>query len=664
MGQKIFLCFTILFVIFSLSITSAEIMLTQPSATYNLGDSLGMQTIIKANQDTRDFFELNLKCGEQEKNLHREYLSLKVGEEEIIKTSLSLTKALLGNLIGNCYVRARFSGDLTETQQFKISDKINVSLNIENVTVMPGKSIEIKGTATKENSMPVEGYFELDVENTDIKILRDVKNGSFISKLTFPENIKSGYYVLQVRVYEKFNEEITNEGQIKTGLLVKQIPTKIELTIEKQNVKPESNISFTATILDQSNDKFTGDIALEISGPDEKVIMKQVLESGEQGSLLIKGNLSSGYYKIKASSLGLTTEKLFYVEEQEKAEFELMNDTLVITNTGNIIYRKPVQIFIGNESKIKNLELDTGKIMKLKLSAPNGSYQVRIDDGENNLTANVFLTGSAVGIHETGEKSSLISRYPTIWLFLILILGLFIFVLGRRKIKRRLYTYPVEPVVPAKEKPETGKAKKKWTEETATEVKKAEHDLVMHGRKEDTSIIAIKMKNPGEAEKTGLLNKISNTIEENRGVLYKTSDFLIGLFPSLTTKTFKNEMIAIKVARKINELLKEHNNKSEVKIEYGISLNSGPLILRKEQEKIKFTGLGNTLSLAKKISNLAREEVLMSDDMYNKTMSEVRADKETREGLNIYHIKRIIERDKHREFISDFLARLGQEKKK
>lgn len=646
---------------FFMTLVLGEIMLSQPSVIYNLGDNLEISATIKPSQYSSGFFEINLICIEASKNIHREYLTLEAGKEKQISTFLSLSKSFLGGMSGDCNILAEFSAEQEQSQKFKISDKIDLSLNIENMSVKAGDELKIKGNALKENGKLVNGFLELIVENTDIRLTRTVSEGNFEVGFSFPETIKSGNYVLGARVYEKSQGEETNSGETKVTLNIKSTPEKIEIATSKQNVEPGESLIFRPAIYDQATEQVPGEVSIKIYSPSEELFLQKILKSGEDEELIIANDQSPGYWEIKAEALGLEAKRLFYINELEKIKFDIENDTLIITNIGNVHYKKDVQISISDFTEIKNVDLDVGEVKKFRLSAPEGKYNVKVTDGEQELvTEEISLTGRIIGVENVKGSISLSSKYPIVWLFLIAVFGLFIIILVQRVAKKKFYA--LSPEQPEKEKKSeiiTYKDKGKKMPGTA------EHSLVLHGNKEKTGIIAVKIKDIDKVRKSslGTVNNIVREVIDNKGVVYETSDYLIGIFSPVTTKTFGNELIAVKISRQINEILKEHNRKFKDKIDYGISLNSGELIVRKEGGMVRFTSIGNTISLARKIADLANGEVLLSENLQKRVISQIRTEKEARSGINVYHIKDIINRQKHKEFISDFLSRMAMEDK-
>lgn len=87
------------------------------------------------------------------------------------------------------------------------------------------------------------------------------------------------------------------------------------------------------------------------------------------------------------------------------------------------------------------------------------------------------------------------------------------------------------------------------------------------------------------------------------------------------------------------------------------------MINKIENGKLKFTSLGNTLNLAKKIAEISNNEVLLSSEIHEKTMSEISADKKEMSGISVFKIKKVRQIDTdNKKFIEDFLKR--QEEKK
>lgn len=185
----------------------------------------------------------------------------------------------------------------------------------------------------------------------------------------------------------------------------------------------------------------------------------------------------------------------------------------------------------------------------------------------------------------------------------------------------------------------------------------AEQGLVTDGQRNRAAIIAIKIKNSINKFSKENLEKSIEHVYEKKGAVYENGNFIFVIFSPLITKSFRNEIDATKDAERIAEGLKEHNKKFNDKIEFGIGVNSGDIINKIENKKLKFTSLGTLTIAAKKLAELSHGEVLMTKEAYEKAMSEVKAEKKSIDGTEVYEVKKVADYDKNKKFINDFLRR-------
>jgi len=207
MSKKLVL---VLLAVYLISLAAAEIMISQPLKVYNYGDKLDIKADVRTSEETNGFFELSLECNNIENNFYRVPLNMNGGKT--LDTSLLLVPKLGEGL---CKIYAFYDGQKDTSQEFEISKELKVQLNTGDIIAEAGKSFTISGTAERENGKKAEGFVEFSLGNDSVKSVGEVKKGFFSSNFSFPENAKSGSYNLAIRVYEEYNNEITNEGTIK-----------------------------------------------------------------------------------------------------------------------------------------------------------------------------------------------------------------------------------------------------------------------------------------------------------------------------------------------------------------------------------------------------------------------------------------------------------------
>jgi len=649
--------------IFLLSVVSAEVwFIAQPEGVYSIGDYLEIAASVSPLGDQ---LETEIVCENKTKLIFLKYLD----NETIVNILQPLTRNFLGSLEGNCVVVLNYGANSVKSTNFLISDIIFMKTEIDKLDYEPGEEIVIKGKAEKANSQLLEGFFEIVFEETNLTLSGPVEGGTFKSNITLPLDIAADFYLLNLTVYEKAGEEITNIGKARLSVRVKQLPSKLEVALDNQDVKPGNNLSFRILLYDQSEEIITGESSFLIEDIEGQSFTKNLIKIDETENFFIEKNFSSGYYKIKAYSSGIYGEREFYVEENEEAEFKIINGTLTIKNIGNINYNRAIQVKINDIVEIINTELLPSEEKRYEIKAPDGSYSIIITDGENTESNEaVTLTGSAVNIKEVGRSFFARNKFLA-WVFLILVMGLFIFTGARRTLRKR-YTLSKRSGEPGKLMKGKGivkVGKKEGKPVIMKEPREAEHSLVLKGQKQNVALICLKVKNElTETSKSileGFLKEAQDT-QKGRSVIYKSGDFFLIMFSPLITKTFKNHVPAVKIAIDIQKRLRNYNSLAKDKIDFGLAVHSGDIVNSLQENKLKFTSLGNTLHLAKKIADLSRQEVLLTKELHEKTVSSIKTDKVEKKGIELFKIKRILDTQRNSVFIQDFLKKMAEEAKK
>lgn len=660
---------SIIFVMLLSSIASAEIIINQqPNEIYNLGDTITTPVTIKASNDISGSFQMNLLCGGHDINFYRNGIRLFYGEEEKMYPSLVLTQEVIGEVIGDCKIKASLIGEeAVLTNEFRISDLIIIEIKTKKTEFIPGESIFIEGYATKENKKEVNGFMDLQIISSDGKGTNHfgtINNGFFSVNISLAEDSKAGDYIIKLNAYERnFLGETTNTGYAEHSIYVIQVPTSLEIVFDKKEVEPGTDLKVKTIVHDQTGEKIEGGSAI-IKIKDKKGLILEQAEkqTDEFLEFPIMYNEPSAEWTVTANSKGLEAEASFTIKEKKEVNVEIINKTLTITNVGNVPYNETVLIKIGNESITLNVNLEVDGSQKYKLSAPDGEYQVEVvADGESYITENVILTGKIVDIKEAEGVLTLV-RYPFVWVFIIFVLGFVAFIVFKKGYKRSFFGYihskkgGLKKAVPLRKK------------SLINTTNKAELSLSLKGDKQNISLICLKIKNLAEIEtKKGnaieTLQKIVDISEEKKSAIYENQDNLFFILAPVKTKTFKNEKTAIELAKKIESILTEHNRLSNQKIAYGVSLNYGTIVAQKEANILKFMSMGTLITTAKKIASLSEKEILLGEKIKEKLVSEIKTEKQTKGNVSFYTIKGIKQdKEENKKFIKNFLDRIEGKK--
>lgn len=652
--------------VFLISLVSAGIVINQqPKEIYSIGDSAKISLKIITSEPLEDSFFVNLICSGIETTVYQQDIKLQVGEEEEIAPLIRLTKERVGRTSGTCVIKTILGEGYVLTNEFKISDLINIKLLSEKREFEPGKDIIIEGEAIKEDGRAVKGIVELKIilDNSTInEVIDTVKNGYFFLNFSLPMNAKAGQYLASVSVYELYNEEKTNQGSIDFNILIKQIPTSLEIVFENQNVEPGTNLKVKAILYDQTGENINSNTILKIKNNKNIILQETEKATNEFLEFPILYNEPPLEWIVVATSNGLTSEANFKILEKEDIKVEVINKTLIITNIGNIPYNKTLLVQIGNESKEIDVFLKIDETKKYILSAPDGEYEINILGGNGNLfTGNVALSGKIIDVKEAKVVAL---KKALVWIPLIFILGIFALLIFTRIRKKRFFGFIPKITLRKKSSPlqlsQSGRIKE-WSS-----VNKAELSLSIRGEKQDVNVVCLRINNLEEIKSKEdvkeTLKKIFEIAEENKAVVYESRDFLFFILSPLKTKTFKNEKDSINLAQKIKEILIHHNKLFKQKIEFGISLDYGTMIVKQELDtgKFKFMSLGTLLTNAKKIALISDGEVLLSEKINPKVLEFAKTIRQTKDNLVFYVIKEIKDSEENKKFIRNFLKRIEE----
>jgi len=653
----------VMLIVFLTSTVSAEVWFTtQPDDTYSLGDNLDVAiSVPTAGWQLR----VDIICG----NLTEQIFIKHLIDETSVDIVQPLTKSFLTNDEERCNLEASYSGDTKKSSPFTISSKVLISVEADKQDYVPGETIKIQGQAEKANTRLLDGFFEINFKDIEVASSGAVKNGLFQANLTLPENTAAGNYLFNITAFEKEGDETSNIGTKTSSINVKQVASEVEIALDQQEIRAGEELTFRVLLYDQAEQLISGEASYIIENNEQETLKKSLITIDESETFHLDKNLPIGYYKIKAYSSGVYGDRQFYVKENEEAEFEIINGTLMIRNVGNADYDNAIQVKIGNTVEIINTQLKVGEEKQYELIAPDGEYDVEITDGESSVVQDsVMLTGNAISLKERG--SGILTRGKILaWVFLILVMGMFVFVASRRVLKKRFVLSSrrekTGKLPPIEKKPGVIKIKKdEGKPELKKELREAEHSLVLKGQKQDTPLIFLKLRNDLTSSSKENLNKILDNVHESGAVTYKTKDGVMILFSPLITKSFKNHIPAVKTALVLEKKLTEYNKKYHDKIDFGLSVHTGDIVNSIQEGKLRFTSLGNTTNIARKIADISKGEVLLSQDIHQKTLPSIKAEKQSKHGLDIFKVNRIVDTRTNKMFVNEFLKRMAEEGKK
>ncbi|MEK6888620.1 MAG: adenylate/guanylate cyclase domain-containing protein [Nanoarchaeota archaeon] len=625
----------LLLILVVLPFVSAELSLDQPKNLYNLGDEFNISITVSETRASNDFLKANLVCDSQEAEIYRNPLNLIAGGRAVVEIKTFLDKTVIGSLKGNCFIKAEYAGENINGRQFEITSEVSVVTNLQKSIVDPGQKIEIFGTAIKKNGKKLDGIAELKIAGLELNYVTPVSSGEFVFNATLPEDAKSGNYGLIIRAYEKdLSDRIINEGNSETDIKVKQILKKIEVALTQVSLQPGQMIGYKVIGYDQGGKEMASEVQVKITRADRTVELDRISMTGENQNFTTLENSTPGSWIIEAQAGEIAGAKSFLLSENENASFEMVENALIIRNTGNVPYNKPVAISIGNVQEIRDVFIDVGGEKKFRMAAPDGEYEISVVQSNSSINlGKTFLTGRSIAVKDNDGNNSFFGK-TIIWIIVLLAAIVAIYFYYNRIKDGGSITIP----------------------RSSFSYGKNEQGIV-HGEKQKTSIVSVRIKNSNSDTKDNLLASIrSRILEEARSMkatTNQTADSITAIFAPIMTKKEDNAQDAVTLATKIKRILDEHNKKHKQRLDYGVGINEGDLIVEISEGRFRFSPAGTTIQTAKNLAGSANGEILLSDRVHASTRARVKVEK-AKEGWRIAQIK---DNSKYAEFRDKFVEK-------
>ena len=174
---------------------------------------------------------------------------------------------------------------------------------------------------------------------------------------------------------------------------------KIEVSTAKDIFDAGEKITFRVSLYDSQNNPVNDNVGVVIEDAEKLKKIEKIVPSNQFVDVDLGEGATYGYWTITAKYGDSEAKGIFSIEVNELAQFILENNVLTIKNIGNTKYTKTVQIIIGDTAGTKEPSLNVGEEISYRLIAPQGTYNVKITDGQTSLTRDdVALTGNAIGI--------------------------------------------------------------------------------------------------------------------------------------------------------------------------------------------------------------------------------------------------------------------------
>lgn len=308
---------------------------------------------------------------------------------------------------------------------FELVDKISVFVKANKARFLPAEEIKITGEA--------KTVLQEDVTDADVTIKftqniykTKLKDSKFEYTFIIPPDNPSGSQSIVVNI----GDSMGNNGESSLEINVKAVPTKIDFGLSQETVNPNEKIDITPLLYDQADDLIFENLNVNILDNNGKEVYSSIVKTNEEINFEIGQFDESGEWKVEASIVDLQGEKTFVVNEIEDIEVKLINQTLYISNTGNVEYDDLLNIqFSGGEYSFKkktSIRPNETIVIDLAEEAPTGNYDISI--------TSAAITGGAISfdnVKVVGKKMKSFNFFYTI--LIMFALACFVYLLAFKK---------------------------------------------------------------------------------------------------------------------------------------------------------------------------------------------------------------------------------------
>lgn len=616
---------------------AATITIDPLNAVYSVGEDITLSFTITRATNAHGFLTADLSCDEGSTEIYKTPLRSSVGEQKKIAIPTKFDRFLIGNLSQGCTIFITYGDEVARSTRFEISSTVFVLARVQENVVQPGSSVFLSGSAIKKNGKAVDGIVDIVIPDLNLSSSTLVSNGLFNISLPVSARARAQSYVIEIHAYERDGDGIqSNAGRTIASFKVPSVLTTSELALERTSADPRDRFGFTLLTQDQAGEPMNLESNVAVSTQGERFVLGERLQTGQLHYWIVPWNATPGTWVIEASAGELRRSKQIKVNAVRNVTFTLDNDTLVITNYGNVPVNEQMSVSIQGKPTDVPVSLGVGGHARFKLFAPEGTHPVSVLAGNDSAElGNVFLTGRAIDVRNADSRDWSVD--PWIWWLILILVAASIAIRVYRKYARRA-TWGHTPRSSSSEtyKPQT-------QPKTRTMVAPVLENR-QGGKKEECTIVALHIKNLAHLEVADgptsetIARAIARAKSARANVYNQGSHKVIIFSPEAVGNPAQ---AAISLARDLERIFTEHNKQYALKIAFGIGVNKGPMIVEPRGGAPHFTSVGTTVVGAKRLADHSKGDILIGDDIYRSFVGKIKVEKiaektwRLKEGANI-----------------------------
>ncbi len=336
-------------------------------------------------------------------------LKFRQGETEVFIDTASITNGQLSyTFVSSNTPSGTYTIDITPQDvfgntktftagSFTISGEILIFAEPDKLHYHPGERVKIEGEATILDQPVKKATLLLTLKEN--KAEDDVSNGKFSKAIQIPYTITSGTQTMTIDIEDPDG----NRGSLPLSIIVDPSPTKLDFTQEKESYLPGEIVSIVPVLLDQAGEVIDTEIGIIIATPKGKELFTDTIQSNSGYEFQLAENALPGAWKVKLFAMEMEHEGAILIGEQIKLNYLILNNTLYITNKGNVRFSNPLKVEYKSLEKkftlVKEFAIDANETVSLNLAkgVEPGIYDVYID---NKVFEDIPITKTGLSTEE------------------------------------------------------------------------------------------------------------------------------------------------------------------------------------------------------------------------------------------------------------------------
>jgi len=562
------------------------------------------------------------------------------------------------------------SGKFENAIKFKLTSRINLIVNSDKKEYLPGDKVSLIGVLQDFKGAAQSGNVKVFYNGKLTPVT--VVNGDFKFDLTTETNQAAGNYSVDF----KFEDEFGNFGEDKYTFFVKSVPKRILLILNKNEFLPKEEVNVKTQVVDQSGNEITNDkeVILKVYNPNKEVVTEWKNELNYD----LDQFAMPGRYIIDAQIESLTEEQPFNVNIVESLDVKLINESLLLTNKGNVVYDKPLEIIFSGVQERRFLEevnLNPGESTEYRLNdkLEAGTYTISVLSGDNkydfgNLvlsdgrsvlkkTGNI-LTGAVgaiggLGSYDIGDTTKVILA-----IIILLAIGFYIAIKRQTKLLKQLGWY-IKHLFETNVKQNESIDKLKNIAKTKHNEKKrvlnilnryldphvareliSRDKISFDSEKREISVMFTDIRDftklVYEGDPWVIVNLVNHYFKTVTDIIYQyhgtinkyIGDAVMALFNA--PRKIENHLLyalksGVEISKEVEKLNLKLKERGLATISVGVGVSSGHALIGSFGDKfLEYSALGNCVNLASRLQSFSTgNNVLIDEETYNKVKDKI-----------------------------------------